>query len=315
MENLMLAFPETGVCRPSRLTISLLSLFLVTSTLWAQNTIRVPQDRPTIQDALNIANDGDTVVVAPGTYFENLFFWAPAITVKSAAGPDTTIIHGDGQQPAAAFQVGQGPATVLSGFTIRNGGMSGGIFVSFASPTITNNIITNNSTCGIFLRFSSAVVKNNTISNNPTPCPAPFGGAGITIDGNGSPLITGNSISNNGDLTFGDGGGIGVGSFFGIASPVVTNNTLKNNRAQLGGGIMLGFGTDAIIAQNLIIENVASLGGGVAISGASGSLTSNTIANNDVLSDASSVFLDNFISPLSLVNNLIVGRTGNTLFL
>lgn len=307
--------PQVSVRPLIRLTITISLLLLLTTSLWAQTTIRVPEDQPTIQNAINVASNGDTVLVAPGTYFENLFFGGKAITVKSSAGADSTVIDGGGL-PITSFQLGEGQSSVLDGFTTRNGGTDGAIVVFFSSPTITNNIIRDNAGCGIHLSFSpSAVVANNTISNNLTGCPAQDGGAGITIDGSGSPLITGNTIINNGsDTNFLNGGGIGVGSFSGDASPVIRNNTIKNNRAPIGGGIMLGFGANAVITQNLIVENTADLGGGVAISGALGSLTSNTIANNDGLSEGSGIFLDNFISPLSLIDNLIVGRAGNTVF-
>src|SRR6266700_1042933 len=50
----------------------------------AQNTINVPADQPTIQAAITLAQSGDTVLVAPGTYLENNDFLGKAITVTSS---------------------------------------------------------------------------------------------------------------------------------------------------------------------------------------------------------------------------------------
>ena len=102
----------------------------------AQSTINVPADQPTIQAAINAANNGDTVVVAPGTYIENLNFKGKFITVTSSGGPAVTIVDGGGAGPVVIFDTNEGANSVLNGFTLQNGvpalffpieGLSGGV--------------------------------------------------------------------------------------------------------------------------------------------------------------------------------------------
>src|SRR5215471_15336020 len=70
--------------------------------------IRVPSDRPTIQSAINDATDGDMVLVAPGTYVENVNFGGKAITVTSESGPEVTIIDGSNADSVVSFTSGEG---------------------------------------------------------------------------------------------------------------------------------------------------------------------------------------------------------------
>jgi len=63
--------------------LSILFTLFLAQLVSAQATINVPGDQATIQGAINAANNGDTVLVAPGTYFENVNFNGKAITVTS----------------------------------------------------------------------------------------------------------------------------------------------------------------------------------------------------------------------------------------
>lgn len=87
----------------------------------AQTTITVPADQPSIQAGIDAAANGDTVMVAPGTYFENLNFNGKLITVTSSDGPATTIIDGGGLGPVAIFDTNESANSVLNGFTLQNG--------------------------------------------------------------------------------------------------------------------------------------------------------------------------------------------------
>src|SRR6266571_6801576 len=114
-------------------------------------TINVPADQPTIQGAINIASNCDKVLVAPGTYYENINFMGKAITVTSSGGPSVTTINGGAAGSVVTFSSNEGTNSVLSGFTITNGlgsnngnGNGGGVTIYSASPTVTGNVVTNN---------------------------------------------------------------------------------------------------------------------------------------------------------------------------
>ena len=103
----------------SRLLCGLL-LALLSFASSAQNVIEVPADQPTIQAGIDAAVNGDSVVVAPGTYHEVLNFHGKAIALLSADGPLVTIIDGQQRNSVFTFESGETRSSMVSGFTIRN---------------------------------------------------------------------------------------------------------------------------------------------------------------------------------------------------
>ncbi len=108
----------------------------------------VPSDYAFIQEAIDDAGEGDTVLVGPGIYYERLYFDQQPVTVESAEGPETTIIDAQGLGPVVTFN--NGNRSTLRGFTIRHGNgfgspyIHGGGIISWADPLVENCIITNN---------------------------------------------------------------------------------------------------------------------------------------------------------------------------
>ncbi len=280
----------------------------------AQTTRQVPQQYSTIQGAINASSNGDTVLVSPGTYSENINFNGKAITVQSVSGADVTIIDGGQLGTVVTFSTEEGPTSVLTGFTIQNGETEysgSGIAISHASPTVTYNKVINNIGCqavGIEVQASSGLIQGNVIHNNQQlTCSGGTVGGGIGVYGEAQ--IIGNVISYN-VIDF-DGGGIGLDE---AGSPTIRNNIIMGNTAEnAGGGISMDNLSNANIIQNLIFGNSAPEGGGVywlVPSGDQGPLlVSNTIANNNS-AEGSAIYADGFQSQVSLVNNLMIAMTG-----
>ena len=81
--------------------------------------INVPADYPTIQEGINAASNGDTVLVASGTYYEQIDFSGREIVLISESGAESTIIDGQGiGAPMVNIDSGEGVGTVLEGFTV-----------------------------------------------------------------------------------------------------------------------------------------------------------------------------------------------------
>lgn len=196
--------------RRSLLQVLLLAFCFDLSTgVYAQNTIHIPADQPTIQAGINVALTGDTVLVSPGTYQENIDFQGKAITVVSQSGPSVTVIDGGQAGPVVTFKTSEGNKSILQGFTIQNGnatfaaGYDGaGLSINDASPTIMGNIITKNhggcSGIGIASSGGSPIIQGNTISENGGASCSPVRGGAIYVSG-GAPQILNNTIINNHD--------------------------------------------------------------------------------------------------------------------
>ncbi len=157
-------------------TLFLFLLLISHSMLVSAQVINVPADQLTIQDGLNAASFGDTVLVAPGTYFENIT-WPNVNGIKLIAEGDTSDTFIDGSALERVIHI-QGHTidtlTFIEGFTIRNGRGIGifngsGIFCDSSSVFINYCRVTNNSGAngaGIAFLNSNSIVENSTIDKN-----------------------------------------------------------------------------------------------------------------------------------------------------
>ena len=311
--------------------VGLLALLLLPPVLRAQQTIHVPAGQPTIQSAINAANNGDTVLVAPGTYIENINFNGKAITVTSSGGHSVTIIDGGAKGSVVTFTTGETASSVLSGFTIRNGqsdpnspglGAGGGILVGSASPTISGNVITGNRAitgAGISVQNGSPTIQNNNITGNTQCCGSGGGGGGIHLSGNAptpaSPKVIGNTITNNIIASGGNGGGILVDY---SVSPTIQNNLIQGNVTfNNGGGVALTISGFANLIQNVIANNSSTggSGGGVFISAPGSSsftIIGNTITGNTASDNTSGAYISALSAPFPFTNNIVVAAASQT---
>ncbi len=261
-------------------------------------TLSVPSRYRTITAAIAAARSGDTVLVAPGTYRENITISGKYVKVKaSSSNPAQTVIAGNsGRSPVMFQNVPSSGGASLQGFRIVSGsapsGQGGGITVANnASPTIQGNDIESNRSedgGGILVyNHSSPTIIYNTIKNNTA---STFGGGVFAVIGS-SPQIYGNTITGN--HAYG-GGGIyledDVSHTSYRSTPNVSRNNITNNRAsQAGGGIMLRTGVNAVIARNTISGNAAPYGGGIHLetTGSTPTVTTNVITGNSAITSAS----------------------------
>jgi len=231
-----------------------------------QTNIRlVPQQFSTIQSAIIAAKNYDTVLVSPGTYYENINFLGKKILVQSSGSAENTII--DGSQPTdpnnssvVKFVTAADSITAtLDGFTITGGSGSwswpgkvgGGIWIENAQAVIKNCIIKNNSGptkgggvyCGyeIGTNLNSSILSNCVIADND----AVAGGSGIHIKFFGSMKIDHCTIVNNNimlETTAQVSSSIFSNSIIWLATTTLTYSTPEFNYCDIQGGWTSGVG-------------------------------------------------------------------------
>jgi len=238
------------------------------------------QAYPTIQSAINAAQNGDTVQVAAGTYNERLT-WATKSISLIGAGAAVTIV--DAQKLGRCLNVTNVPDTArIEGFTFTGGSANSGagLYLSNSSPTVANNIITGNSATsydggGISASAFSGTLRGNTIAGNS----ATRTGGGIYVTGSSSVsssfTLEGNNILDN--SASGSGG-----AYFQYSTVTLTDNTFSRN---------MGTGT------------TWASPGGLMLSNSTATLTGNTVTGNSTAVDGGGMYI--YISKAELINNTI----------
>jgi len=205
-------------------------------------TIVVPDDYPTIQEAVYAAEAGDTILVLNGTYPENLVINKSLSLVGES--PSATII--DGSITITSDNVN------ISGFTVVQGRLGRGIWVSSSSGcTISNNTITSCEDEGIYIGASS---NNNIVGNTITK-----NHWGIELEVSNNNTITENHILKNSYS--------GIDILLGSSYNKIVNNTILHN----GGGVWIYMGISGLsngetgagsfnyrCIGNVIVDNVMS---------------------------------------------------------
>jgi hypothetical protein len=243
--------------------------------------IHVPADQPTIQAGIDVAGDGDTVLVDPGLYAENLVVSANPVVLKSAFGPGATILtHGPQNGDILSIANIGSTGVTVDGFTIRGTATGNGIRVVYANAHVVNNIIRENV--------------------------SPADGGGLLVFGSNECEVTGNTFELN---RAGEKGG---GIFLNESAARIDSNFFIANYSRDGGGAMaLLSGTGLTVTRNLIVgnRNDDDYGGVVYLEGGSNTLIDhNTIASSETISNQGSGITAG--SPIggAITNNIIAGN-------
>ena len=245
--------------------------------------INIPGDYPTIQQGINSSTDGDTVLVQPGTYYENINFNGHNIvlgslflTTRDTAYIAETVIDGDSSGSVVTFENEEQNGAVIKGLTLESGGYlvnGGGILCLNSNPIISNNRIQNNAAyngAGIFLSYSNPIIIENSLEENQ----AFINGGGI-FSTNSNPILIGNSILGN------HAEGYGGGLFCSYSSPTLEDDEFRNNSAgESGGAIHCRNESLPTILNSLFSGNFATIGAGIHCDNSGLILTNCTISIN-----------------------------------
>jgi hypothetical protein len=188
-----------------------------------------------IQDAIDAAADSDEIVVAAGTYLETINLLGKAIHLRGPQRPEAATIDAQQAGTVVTCDSGEGPDTVLDGFTITGGAVDpagAGMLIIGGSPTVTGCTFTGN-TAAVFGggmyngSGSSPAVINCWFENNAADT---FFGGAIANEGS-SPTVANCIFVRNAAVV---GGAIGSD---GGSNPTVTNCTFWDNTAVECGAI------------------------------------------------------------------------------
>ena len=279
------------------LLILSIAVFVINYLPVSATIINIPGDYVTIQAGIDASSDGDTVLVQPETYYENINFNGHNIMLGSLfliTGErdyiEQTIIDGDSSGTVIKIENGEDDSAVITGFTLTNGfaQSGGGIYCSNTSPLIANNIITDNKAWGGDQSWGK--------------------GGGIYCIDNASPVITDNEICLNYAQSW-TGGGLGGGIYCLYSNLLIENNHLYDNWVSgtgLGGALYCS-DSNVEICDNIIMTNSSSSSGGGIYCSFSQILIKNSLIRGNISGNGAGAY-GSSSSNLVITNSIIEGN-------
>jgi hypothetical protein len=285
--------------------------FVALAGVWTGATIiNIPDDFPTIQEGIDHGTDGDTVLVQPGTYYENINFNGHNVilaslflTTRDTAYISRTVIDGRSAGSVIVFENDEDRGAQVVGFTIQHGfaECGGGIRCSATSPTISSNNISGNwvsgenaGGSGVGCYYGDPVVRNNRITRDSVHAYDGLGcGAGIDCWSSGAE-ISGNVISGNFIRSVcGTNAGGGICCFY--SNPTISSNLIMHNSSWNfgwggdGGGIYCRQ-SNLTMSNNVLSCNFGDHGGGIAFVSSESNMTNNTFTGNCGYYDGAAIY-------------------------
>jgi len=192
-------------------------------------------DFSTIQEAINNANEGDTICVYNGTYYENVVVNRAVSLIGE--NRDSTIV--DGNMTGDVVRITQDHVNI-TGFTIQRSGralFNSGISLSSTGHCdISGNRIVDNE-IGIYGSPKNASISNNTITNNHI---------GVAIDpGATCNIISGNCLMAN---------NVSIHIYNANSNSIFENNMTNNRRS-----ITLGYSRNNRFYHNYFFNNTEQI--------------------------------------------------------
>ncbi len=200
------------------------------SDLLEDGTAEHPFDA--IQEGINAATGGDTVLVADGTYTgsgnKDLDYGGKAITVQSENGPETCVIDCQYYGRGFYFYSGETADSIVVGFTVRHGyrAVGGGVYCDGSSPTLINCVFNGN-------QAGDGGGMANWLSN-PALINCAFSGNAADYDGGGLENWYSNPVLINCTFSGNVAGGCGGGLCNYESGPTLANCILWGNAASSG---------------------------------------------------------------------------------
>jgi parallel beta-helix repeat protein len=236
--------------------------------IWSASIARVvhvPGEYGTIQIGINAAVDGDTVLVAAGTYTEHFSYNGRNILVISESGPENTIIQAThANQAIVSITQNEGNGAVLEGFTIRDAYNAAGVYTQDTSPIIAANIFLNNYNIehgGAVSSFGGCPILTDNYFEGNTSIDL---GGGAFFSYQGRSIVIGNVFYRNYAPEH-HGGAIHI--FTSDKSRVHHNLFYQNSCLALGGAFLFSVVTNGKFYNNTVVDNtdIEAHGAGVAV--------------------------------------------------